>query len=177
MDRQHVDAERCFQRRELEELVDDDLRAGVALEFDLDAGFLVGEVAHPGDAGEGFLVHQLRDARLEHGAVHPVGNLADDDHRFAVLVFLDLHLAAQAHGAAPGAEIILDATDAAHLAGDREIGSLDVLHQAGEVDVRIVDHRADAVDDLAEVVRGEVRRHADGDAGAAVDQEVRESGR
>ena len=46
----------------------------------------------------------------------------------------------------------------------------------GQVDVGVVDHRADAVDDFAEVVRCEVRGHADGDAGAAVDEEVRERG-
>ena len=52
-------------RGELEELGDDDLRAGVAFQLDLDAGFLVGEVAHAGDAGEGLLVDQLGDAFLE----------------------------------------------------------------------------------------------------------------
>ena len=35
----------------------------------------------------------------------------------------------------------------------------------------------DRVDDLAEVVRRDVRRHADGDAGAAVDEQVREARR
>ena len=39
-----------------------------------------------------------------------------------------------------------------------------------------VDLRADGVDDLAQIVRRDVRRHADGDAGAAVDEQVRERG-
>ena len=43
-------------------------------------------------------------------------------------------------------------------------------------DFRIIDLGADPVDDLAQVVRGHVRRHADGDAGAAVDQQVRKGG-
>ncbi len=38
----------------------------------------------------------------------------------------------------------------------------------------IFDERDDAVDDLAHVVRRDVRRHADGDAGRSVDQQVRE---
>ena len=43
--------------------------------------------------------------------------------------------------------------------------------------VGVVDHRDDGVDDLAEVVRRHVRRHADGDAGRAVDEQVREARR
>ena len=41
----------------------------------------------------------------------------------------------------------------------------------------IVDQRDAGVDDLAEIVRGDVGRHADSDAAGAVDQEVRELGR
>ena len=62
----------------------------------------------------------------------------------------------------------------AHHAAAGEVGALDVLHQAGEVDGRVLDVGAGRVDDLAEVVRRDVRRHADGDAGGAVDQQVRE---
>ena len=52
-----------------------------------------------------------------------------------------------------------------------------VFHQSFDRDVRIVDLRANAVDHFTEIVRRDVRRHADGDAGAAVDEEVRKSGR
>jgi hypothetical protein len=50
-------------------------------------------------------------------------------------------------------------------------------HQPFEGDVRVVDLGADGVDDLAEVVRRDVGGHADGDAGAAVDEQVGEGGR
>ena len=56
----------------------------------------------------------------------------------------------------------------------REVGSLDVLREALDVDHRVVDHRHDPADDLGEVVRWNVRRHADRDARRAVDEEVRE---
>ena len=49
IDRQHVDAERRFERGVLVEIVDDDLRIAVALEFDDDAGVLVRLVAHVAD--------------------------------------------------------------------------------------------------------------------------------
>ena len=43
-------------------------------------------------------------------------------------------------------------------------------------DVRVVNLRADAVNDFAEIVRRDVRGHADGDAGAAVDEQIRKRG-
>ena len=56
-----------------------------------------------------------------------------------------------------------------------------MLHQLFERDVGIVDLRADAIDHFDEIVRRHVRRHADGDAGAAVDEKIwkrrRENGR
>ena len=42
------------------------------------------------------------------------------------------------------------------------------------VDLGVVDHRDDRVRDLPEVVRRDVRRHADRDPGGAVDQQVRQ---
>jgi hypothetical protein len=59
----------------------------------------------------------------------------------------------------------------------REVGALDVLHQPFDGDVRVVDHRNDGVDRLAEVVRRHVRGHPDGDPGRAVDEQVREARR
>ena len=49
-----------------------------------------------------------------------------------------------------------------------------MARQTLDVDLGVVDDRHDGVDDLAEVVRSDVRRHSDGDAGGAVDEQVRE---
>ena len=54
-------------------------------------------------------------------------------------------------------------------------GPLDVLHQALDVDGRLVDQRHERVDRLAEVMRRDVRRHADRDPRRAVDEQVREA--
>ena len=56
-------------------------------------------------------------------------------------------------------------------------GPLQVLHQALDVDLRVVDEGHDRVDRLAQVVRRDVRGHADRDARRAVDQQVREARR
>jgi hypothetical protein len=61
--------------------------------------------------------------------------------------------------------------------GRREVRALDVLHQPVEVDLRVVDEGDRRVDHLLEVVRWDVGGHADRDAGAAVDQQVREARR
>src|SRR5690606_8343061 len=58
----------------------------------------------------------------------------------------------------------------------RKVGPFDVGEQLGDADGGIVDGGADAIDDFPEVVRGDVRRHADGDAGAAVDEQVGNGG-
>ena len=57
----------------------------------------------------------------------------------------------------------------------REVGALDVLHQPGQVDFGVVHQGDHAVDDLAQVVGRDVRRHADGNTLAAVDEQVRET--
>ena len=52
-----------------------------------------------------------------------------------------------------------------------------MLHQVLDVRRRVVDEGDDRPDDLGEVVRRDVRRHTDGDAGTAVDEQVREARR
>ena len=59
----------------------------------------------------------------------------------------------------------------------REVRALDVAHQTLDLHVRIVDVGDRRVDHLAQVVRRDVRRHADGDARGAVDEQVREARR
>ncbi len=76
--------------------------------------------------------------------------------------------------AAAGLEILFDAREAEDGATGREIRPLHVLHQAIKRDVRIVDLRANPIDHFAEIVRRHVGRHADGDAGAAIDEQIRE---
>jgi len=62
-----------------------------------------------------------------------------------------------------------------HGAG-REVGTGDELHEVVDRRVGIVDQVQRRVDDLGEVVRRNVGGHADRNAAATVDQQVRESG-
>ena len=58
-----------------------------------------------------------------------------------------------------------------------EVGCGDVVHQFVDRDVGIFDERDRAVDDLGEVMRRDIRRHADGDTVRAVDKQVGEARR
>ena len=179
--RDRVDAERRLHRGVLVELVQHDLRDHAALELDHDPHALaVGLVAQVGDLGDLLLADELGDL-LDQAAVAALldheGQLGDDDRLLAVADVLGVRPRAHAHAAAAGLVGVADAADAEDHAAGREVRALDVLHQAGGVDLGIVDVGDRRGDRLAQVVRRDVRRHADGDARGAVDQQVREARR
>jgi hypothetical protein len=92
------------------------------------------------------------------------------------LEFLGVGLAAHADDAAAGGEVGFDAGAAVDVAAGREIRAGNVGDQLLDGDAGAVDDGAGGVDDLGEVVRRDIRRHADGDAGRAVHQQVRQGG-
>ena len=178
VERHHVAAERGLQRREAVELVQHHVGHGLALELDHDAiAVAVGFVAQLGDAFDLLLAHQLGDALDHGGLVHLVRNFGDDD-RFALLADgLDLDLAAHHDRAAAGVIGAADARAAEDDAAGREIRARHDLDQLVDAERRIVDQRHAGVDHLAEIVRRDVGRHADGDAAGAVDQQIGEARR
>jgi hypothetical protein len=79
--------------------------------------------------------------------------------------------------AAPRFVSVLDAVGAVDEARGGEVGARELLHELPECRVRVADHLDRRVDDLGQVVRRDVRGHADRDPGAAVDEEIRELAR
>ena len=80
----------------------------------------------------------------------------------------------------PAAARLVGLTDTRRAHDDstgREVGALDVPHQVRGARVRVVDQLDHGVDRLAEVVRRDIRGHADGNAAGTVDQQVRVPGR
>src|SRR5258708_14735286 len=66
--------------RVFEELVENDLRLGGALEFNHDAhAVAVAFVAHVGDVFDVLVVYELSDAFDEYGLVYLIRNFGDDD--------------------------------------------------------------------------------------------------
>ena len=90
----------------------------------------------------------------------------------AAFELLDPGLAAHLHAATPSLEILFDSRHAADDAAGWKVRPLHVLHQFGELDVGIVDLRADAVDHFAKIVRRNIGRHAHRDAGSAINKQI-----
>src|SRR5205814_10375367 len=125
-----------------------------------------------GHLAQTFFVHQICDALDQRGAIDFERNLGDDDLYPAALDLLHTGFASHLHTATASLEILFHAADAADGATGRKVRSLHVLHQFFERDLGIVDLRTDSIDNLDQIVRRHVRRHADGDAGSAVDQQI-----
>ena len=137
----------------------------------------VGEVDDVADAGELLGVDGVLDLLDDLLRAHHVGQFGDDEAGPAGGELLDLHLGAGLEGAAAGGVGVADAVQAHDPAAGGQVGARDELHEVVEGGVRVGDQVPGGGDDLHEVVRRHVGGHADGDAGGAVDQQVRERGR
>ncbi len=176
---EHDHTERRLHRGVLVELIEDDARDGVALELDHQPHTVaIRFVSQIADAFQLLVADQVGDADDQPVRVDLIRHFGDDDLRL-VRRFLLLDHRARAHHDAPASRllIILDPRAAVDVRAGREVGALDVLSDVGERRVGIVDQQRDRVDDLAQVVRRNVRRHADGDARRSVDDEVRHARR
>ena len=177
--RHHVHAEHRLERRQLVELVEDDLGVLVALQLDDDAqAVLVRLVAQLRDTLDRLLPHEVRYALEQAGLVDLVGQLRDDDRLATALVdLLELGAGADVDPTAAGLVGKDDLGGTVDDAGRREIRTRHQLHQLDETEVRVVDQRDAGVDDLAEVVWRDIGRHADRDSRGTVDQQVGNPGR
>ena len=157
----------------LVELVENHLGDHPALELDHDPDAqAIRFIAQVGDALDRLGRHQLGDILDQVGLVDCVGNLGDDDRVFVFVTLLDGGPAAYAHVATPFTVHALDPGRTADDAAGREVGSLDELEQVVDRAVRIIDLVNDGVGQFVEVVRWDVGRHADGDTGGAIQEQV-----
>src|SRR5579884_1167877 len=172
IDRQHQGREGTFHRGEFVKIVNDDFRVGVPFQLDHDAVILIRPTAHVADVRDHYTLHQLRDALDQRSPIHAVGNLRDDNLLPAAFEFFHAGFAAHLDAAPSGLKILADSVDAADDASGGKIRALHMLHQFIEGDVGVVDLRADSINDLRQIVWRNVGRHADGNAGAAVDEQI-----
>ncbi len=169
-----VDAEGVLHRRELVELLEQRLGDEAVLDLDDQAQSVgaVGEVLDVGDALELLGQHQRLDPLDDPLGADAVGELGDDDALLAGGDRLDAGGGAHLEGAAAGLVGVTDAVEAHDLAARGQVGAGDVAHQVVQRRLRRGDEVPQGLDDLDEVVRGDVGRHADRDAGGAVDDQV-----
>ncbi len=119
----------------------------------------------------------MRDAFDQRSSIYAVRNLSDDNLLPAAFEFFHARFAAHLDAAPSGFEILADTVDAADDTSGGKIRAFHMLHQFIEGNVGIVDLRADSIDDFRQIVRRNVGRHADGNARAAVDQQIWKRGR
>ena len=182
-EREHVEVERGLHRGVLEQVVEHAVRGVVALHLDHDAhAVAVALVADVADARELLVLDEVRDLLDERRLVHRVRQLADDDGLAAALHVLLVGLRAHDDPAAAVRVRAADAVDALGLAGLDVLVFLEAVDDPAAREIRAEDRLAEVVvrefgildeplrrgDDLAQVVRRDVRRHADRDAGRAV---------
>ncbi len=175
-DRERVDPERGLQRGRREELVQDHLRDGVALDVDDHPHALpVGLVSDRRDALDPLVVDEARDLLDEARLVDLERELRDDDRlAVALLRLLDLRAPAHLQDAAARLVGVHDALPAEDDSARGKVRARHRLDEPGELGLRVVQEDDRGGAGLGEVVWCDLRRHADGDAFGAVHEEVRE---
>ena len=176
--RQHVGVEVALQRCELEEVVEHHLGIGIPAQLDHDPhAIAVAFVADVGDAFEFLVVDQLGDSLNQRRLVGLVGELGDD-HRIAIgpalgLDRFDVGHAPHRHRPPAGGVGLADAAAAEDLAAGGEIRAGDDRQQGPLLELRVLDQGQQAINQFGEVVGGDVGGHPHGDAGGAVEQQLR----
>ncbi len=168
--RKHNHADRILQLCKAVQLIEHHLRVCLALYLDHHAHALaVRFVVQIGDALNALFLHKIGDI-LDHARlVHHIRDLGNDDLEAPVRFFLDCRAAAQRNLAAACGVSRPNAAAPHNHTARGEIRTLDMLHQAAQLDLRIMDQRHQPVDHLAQVVRRNICRHAHSDAVRAVD--------
>ncbi len=173
-DGQEDHAEALLHLRVLVELVEHDLRFGAALQFDDDAHTVaIGLIANVADVVDDLIVGEFGDT-LDHARlVHLVGNFGDHDGLPPAADVFDSGLSTHHETAAPSLVGVDDAALAVNEAAGGEIRSLHELHHFRQASLGIVHQSDGGVDDLSQIVRRDVGRHAHSDTVRAIHDQVR----
>ena len=178
-ERQHDHAERRLQLRVLVQVLQHHPGDRVALELDNDPqAVAVALVSQVGDPLELLVAYQLGDVLDDRLRIDLVRHLGDHDLRpVGRLALLDRRPRAHHDLAAPRLAVVVDPLPAHDVGARREIRALEVLLQVPRRRLGIVDQGERRGDDFPQVVRRDVRRHADRDPARPVDEQVREARR
>ena len=174
-EREHIDRAGILKLRIFIKLIQYDVSVRVAAVLDHDPhSGASGFVADVGQSLDHLIAHLLRYGLEKIALYDHVRDLGDDD---PVVLLIDLGSRTHHDVSASGLVRLDDPVFSVDKTVRREVGSLYVLHYFGKLGIGVV-HEADrAVDDLAEVVRRDVRRHSDCDTDRAVDKQIRKTRR
>ena len=174
----HVERELDLQIRVAEHQVHQHLRIHIfRLRLQNQADVIGGFVTHISQNRDLLGLDQLRDLFDQLGLLHLIGDLGDHDLPGATAQILNLPLTAQAEAAAPGGIGFGDAFARLHNhATGGEIRPRHVVQQGFITGIRRLDQMQAGADQLFDVMRRNIGRHAHGDPCGPVGQKVREGG-
>ena len=135
-------------------------------------------VLNVADVFDLLFVNQLGHALLQGLFVHLVGQFVNDDGlALAFVDVLEVAFGPHDHAAASSAIAFFHPADAIDDAGSGEVRGRHDVHQVVDRGVGVTQQVQTRVHHLVQVVRGNVGRHAHGDTGRAIDQQIGEFGR
>ena len=173
-----IDVDVDLQRRVLEQIRHHHLLVGVALQLELDPHIVGGHVANVHERRQPAAERHVADALHELGLVDGIGDARDDDRLARARRVARFPGGPETDGARPGAVDLLDLLRRVQdLAAGGEVGALDPAAQLHAGELVVVEKLEQRRADLAHVVRRDVGRHADGNAGRAVDEQIRDARR
>ena len=137
----------------------------------------VGEILDRRNALQASRIRVFLDLLDDLFGAHHVGQLRHDNAHLAGGHALDLDLRARLERASTRLVGLLDALEADDDAALGQVGTGDVAHEVGDGRRWVIQQVNGTSDRLRQVVRGDIRRHAHGNARGAVDQELGEGRR
>ena len=181
--RHHVHAEGVLQLGLLVQIVEHHFGHFAAPQLDHQThAVLVGLVLNVRDAFDFFLVDQIGHLLLQGLFVDLIRQFIDDDGlpvtRIGTLAnVFKVHLGAHDDAATPGAVAFAHTAHAVNNAGGGKVRCLDDFNQLVDGGRRALQQQQTGIDHIGQVVRRNVGRHTDRNAGAAVDEQVRNPAR
>ena len=165
-----------LQRRVLVEVRHHHFFVGVLLHLDGDAHVFSRDVLHVEQLRQLPLLDHLADLHDQLRLVDGVWDAVDVDRLGRSRFLADVPRAAQPDAAAAGFVDRLDLVRRVeNLATRRKVRPLDIARQLRVAELIVLEELDERRADLAEVVRRNIGGHPDGDAGGAVDQQVRQA--
>ena len=174
-----VHGEVVLQRCVLEQLHQNRMRVETSLDFDDDtrAVMTIGQIERAGNPLQLAVLHTVGNTFDYLLWAHHVRQLGDHDGLLAGRDMLDMRGGARGERTTAGGVGFTDAVAADDRAAGGPVGAGHVTHQLFQGGVRMRHEELGGVYHLAQIVGGQVRGHAHGDARAAVDQQIWDGGR
>ena len=148
------------------------------LQLERDADFFRRQVLHVDERRQLAAERHLRDPFDESRLVHCVRDAGDVDRLAASCDRSLFPRGAQPHRSGSSPVDLLELLGRVqHLSAGWKVGTLDIAGQLNAAQIRVAEELHERRAHLAQVVRRDVGRHADGDAGCAVDEQIRNARR